>query len=176
MRHLRILLCLLGLAAAVAPLRAQREPLPPDDLATVQKQWPDAKRTVTGLRYVITEPGTGEPAAPGDMVSVNYKGMLLDGKVFDQAPKLPERPDPFTFRLGRGQVIQGWDQGIKLMRLGSKMTLIVPYELGYGTRGDPPKIPRRATLVFEVEMVKIERAEPMHSQLPPVVDPKKKKK
>jgi FKBP-type peptidyl-prolyl cis-trans isomerase len=173
MRHLRLLVCLFGLVAALAPLRAQREKLSPEDLAVVEKQWPTAKKTVTGLRYVTQAEGTGDVAAEGDLVSVLYKGMLLDGRVFDQ---MLSADKPFTFRLGRGQVIEGWDQGLKLMRLGSKATLIIPFELAYGTRGDPPKIPRQATLVFEVELIKIERATPLHSQMPPAPDPKAKKK
>jgi len=175
MRHLRLLVCLLGLLSAVASLQAQREKFPPEDLKIVETRWPNAKKTSTGLRYVIQEEGTGAPAAPGDLVSVNYRGLLLDGRVFDQAPK-PEKPEPFPFRLGRGQVIEGWDQGIQLMRLGTKMTLIIPYELGYGTRGNLPEIPGRATLVFEVEMVKIERYVPIPSTLPATPDPKAKKK
>ena len=175
MRNLRLLVCLLGLFPTVASLHAQREKLPPEDLTIVEKRWPNAKKTSTGLRYVIQEEGTGEPAAPGDMVSVNYRGLLLNGTVFDQAPK-PEKPEPFTFRLGREQVIEGWDQGIQLMRGGTKMTLIIPYELGYGTRGNLPEIPGRATLVFEIEMVKIERYLPGQSDLPAVPDPKAKKK
>jgi FKBP-type peptidyl-prolyl cis-trans isomerase len=175
MRNLRLLVCLLGLFSAVAALHAQREKLPPEDLTIVEQRWPNAKKTSTGLRYVIQEEGTGAPAAPGDLVSVHYRGLLLNGKVFDQSPK-PDKPEPFTFRLGRGQVIEGWDQGIQLMRVGTKMTLIIPYELGYGTRGDLPEIPGRATLVFEVEMVKIERYVPAQSNLPAPLDPKTKKK
>ena len=175
MRHLRLYLCLLGLVSTVAGLHAQREKLPYEDLLTVEKRWPNAKKTSTGLRYVMEAEGTGEPAAPGDTVSVNYRGLLLDGRVFDQAPK-PGHPDPFTFRLGRAQVIEGWDQGIQLMRVGSKMTLIIPFELGYGTRGNLPDIPGRATLVFEVEMVKIERYVPIPSIMPATPDPKAKKK
>jgi FKBP-type peptidyl-prolyl cis-trans isomerase len=175
MRYLHLFVCLLGLLATVAPLHAQREKFPTEDLAVVEKRWPNAKKTSTGLRYVIQEEGTGAPAAPGDLVSVNYRGLLLDGKVFDYAPKA-DKPEPFTFRLGRGQVIEGWDQGLQLMRLGTKITLIIPFELGYGTRGDLPEIPGRATLVFEVEMVKIERYVPIPSIMPAAPDPKAKKK
>jgi len=170
----RLFACLLGIAA-VAPLCAQRERLPAEDLAIVEQRWPTAKKTSTGLRYIITKEGTGECAAPGDLVSVCFRGCLLNGKVFDEMPR-PGRSEPFTFRLGREQVIEGWDQGLQLLRLGGKMTLIVPYELGYGTRGNLPTIPGRATLVFEIELVKIEAAKPLPSQLPPVPDPRAKKK
>lgn len=168
MKRLRYLLSLLCLTVLVDSLHAQRERLSPEDLAVVQQKWPNAKRTTSGLRYVITEPGTGEPARHGDQVTVLYKGMLIDGKVFNEATN---RDQPFTFRLGRGQVIEGWDQGLRFMREGAKMTLIVPYELGYGTRGNPPMVPRQATLIFEIEMLKIERAAPLSSHLPPPPKP-----
>jgi len=73
-------------------------------------------------------------------------------------------------------VIEAWDQAMKLMREGGKMTLIVPYELGYGTRGNPPRVPRQATLVFEIELLKIERAIPVASHYPTPPEDKKKKK
>jgi FKBP-type peptidyl-prolyl cis-trans isomerase len=140
--------------AAPVVVHAQREKLPPEDLEIVEKTWPDAKRTSTGIRTLVLKPGEGELAKPGDLVSVLYKGQLLDGKVFDETK---DASKPFTFRLGRGQVIDGWEQGLQLMRPGEKRLLIIPFELGYGTRGDPPKIPRRATLVFEVELVDIKK-------------------
>ena len=86
------------------------------------------------------------------MVAVLYTGKLLDGTVFDQAQ---DAAKPFTVRVGRGQVIEGWEEGLQLLRAGERRLLIVPYELGYGTRGSPPKIPRRATLIFEVELIAI---------------------
>ncbi|MFA5263650.1 MAG: FKBP-type peptidyl-prolyl cis-trans isomerase [Opitutaceae bacterium] len=176
MRRLRLLLHILCLAVFVSslPVYAQREKLSSEDLAIVNQRWPGAKRTVTGIRYVIHEPGNGDLAASGDVVSVLCKASLLNGLVFNESmnPK-----DPFTFRVDRGQVIEGWEQGIKLMREGGKMTLIVPYELGYGTRGNPPLVPRQATLIFEIELLKIVRAVPVTSHLPPSppADPKKKK-
>jgi FKBP-type peptidyl-prolyl cis-trans isomerase len=165
------LLRLTFLSAALAlplALQAQREKLSPEDLAFVEKTWPNAKSTGTSLRTEVLAPGTGESPAPGDRVSVLYKGMLLDGTVFDQADD-PARA--FAFRLGRGNVIEGWEEGLQLMRTGEKRRFIIPFELAYGTRGDPPKIPRRATLVFEVELLKIEKGES-----PPPPSPKKKEK
>jgi FKBP-type peptidyl-prolyl cis-trans isomerase len=135
-----------------AVVRAQREKLPPEDLEMVQKTWPDAKRTATGLRYKILAEGKGDLAKPGDLLRVLYTGWLLNGTQFDQAI---DRAKPFEFRLGRDLVIQGWDQGLQLMRPGEKRLFIVPYELGYGSRGQPPLIPPRATLVFEVELLEI---------------------
>jgi FKBP-type peptidyl-prolyl cis-trans isomerase len=140
--------------ASPVVLQAQREKLSPEDLEIVEKNWPDAKRTSTGLRSVVLKEGAGELVKTGDLVSVVYKGQLLDGKVFDET-KDPTKP--FSFRVGRGQVIDGWEQGLQMMRPGEKRVLIVPFELGYGTRGDPPKIPKRATLVFEVEVVDVKQ-------------------
>lgn len=133
----------------VAPLTAfsQREKLPPDDLEFVNKTWPNAKVTSTGLRYVMLEEGKGDLAKPGDKVSVNYAGWLLDGTMFDKAM---DEKKPIQFRLGRSLVIEGWDQAIQLMKPGGHCVFIVPSELAYGTRGHPPSIPGDATLVFEV--------------------------
>ncbi len=138
-------------------LWAQREKLPPEDLAIVEQRWPEAVRTSTGLRTILLRPGHGAKPVRGDQVSVNYTGSLLNGKVFDQNQ---DPQNPFTFRVGRGQVIDGWEYGLQLMQEGEKRLFIVPYELGYGTRGNLPKIPRRATLVFEVELLKVEKATP----------------
>jgi FKBP-type peptidyl-prolyl cis-trans isomerase len=143
-----------GLLAAPLALHAQREKLPPEDLAIVEQTWPEAKRTSTGLRTLVLKPGEGPLVQRGDQVEVLYKGQLLDGKVFDQSQ---DPSKPFTFRVGRGYVIEGWEQGLQLMRPGEKRLLIIPFELGYGTRGDPPKIPRRATLVFEIELLSVKK-------------------
>jgi FKBP-type peptidyl-prolyl cis-trans isomerase len=141
---------LLGLAAA--PLHAQREKLPMEDLEFVEKKWPDAKRTFTGLRYIILKPGDTAGPSPekGMEVTVLYKGMLLDGTVFDQSPD-PEHP--LKIRLGRGGLIEGWEQALQKMHKGEKLLLIVPPEMAYGSRGRPPTIKRNATLVFEMELV-----------------------
>jgi len=159
LRFTTLLTLLTLLAATLAPLalHAQREKLSAQDLAYVQKTWPDAKATSTGLRTLVMRPGAGDKPAPGDQVSVLYKGMLIDGRIFDQT-KDPSQP--FTFRVGRGMVIEGWEEGLQLMQVGEKRLFIIPYELAYGTRGDPPRIPRRATLVFEVELLKVVKPDP----------------
>lgn len=138
------------LAAAAPSLQAQREKLPAADLEVVEKSWPQARKTTTGLRYVILREGEGPSPKPGDKVNVLYVGRLLDGKVFDEA-KDPSQP--FTFRVRRDMVIEGWDQVLQLMRKGEKRLVIIPPEMGYGTRGQPPKIGRNATLVFEIELL-----------------------
>jgi FKBP-type peptidyl-prolyl cis-trans isomerase len=147
---------LLGLILALtAPaLHAQREKLPPEDVEFVEKNWPNAKKTNTGIRYVVLQPGTGETPKPGDKIAVLYVGKLLNGTVFDQAT---EKDKAFTFRVARDQVIQGWDQIFQQIKVGEKRIVIIPGELAYGTRGQPPKIPRNATLVFEVELLEIKR-------------------
>jgi FKBP-type peptidyl-prolyl cis-trans isomerase len=131
-------------------LHAQREKLPPEDLEYVEKTWPDAKKTMTGIRYVILKEGEGDTPKPGDKVNVLYVGRLLDGKVFDQAT---DPKQPFTFRVRRESVIEGWDQILQLMKRGEKRLVIIPPELAYGTRGQPPKIGRNQTLVFEMELL-----------------------
>jgi FKBP-type peptidyl-prolyl cis-trans isomerase len=158
---MRFFRCLAVLFLLIVPavVRAQREKLPPEDLEVVQKTWPNAKRTATGLRYVVLAEGKGELAKPGDLVSVLYTGWLLDGTKFDQSI---DRTKPFEFRLGRSLVIEGWDQGLQLMRPGERRLLIVPFELGYGSLGQRPAIPPRATLVFEVELLGVKKLQPSH--------------
>ncbi len=146
---LRLLLIAAGLALLPLTLQAQREKLPPEDLAWVEQNFPNAKKSNTGIRYDILESGTGEKAKPGDMVSVLYVGRLLNGQTFDQ---VSDREKPFRFRVGRGHVIQGWDQILQLMRPGDKWVVIIPSELAYGSRGTG-RVPRDATLVFMMELL-----------------------
>jgi FKBP-type peptidyl-prolyl cis-trans isomerase len=149
---LLILACVLAAPAAV---HAQREKLPPDDLDLVEKTWPQARKTNTGIRYVIEREGQGAMPVPGEIVAVLYTGSLLQGgKKFDEDL---DPAHPFTFRLARGLVIVGWDQVIQLMKPGEKRLVIVPAELAYGTHGQPPTIPRDATLVFTIELLSIKR-------------------
>jgi FKBP-type peptidyl-prolyl cis-trans isomerase len=155
---MRSLSCRFGLffllLLAAPALRAQREKLPPDDLEYVEKTWPAAQITNTGIRYIIQREGEGAPPAPGDLVSVLYSGRLLNGTTFD-ASSDPTRP--FVFRVGREVVIQGWDYVMQQMKRGERRLIIVPPELGYGTRGQPPRVPRNATLVFVIELLDIKR-------------------
>jgi FKBP-type peptidyl-prolyl cis-trans isomerase len=155
MRYL-LTLALAGLLLAPAALHAQRERLSPDDLDFVEKTWPNAKKTNTGIRYIIEKPGTGEPANPGDKVFVLFTGRLLNGKMFDQAT---DRQNPMSFRVRRGFVIEGWDQVLQLMKAGEKRLVIIPPDFAYGSRGQIPSIPPDSTLVFEIEILKIERVD-----------------
>ena len=150
-RHLSCLLFVL-LGLVTVPLHAQREKLPMEDLEFVEKTWPDTKRTYTGLRYIVLKPGEQGGPVPqkGMEVAVLYKGMLLNGTVFDQTP---DAEHPLKIRLGRGGLIDGWEEALQKMRKGEKWLLIVPPELAYGARGKPPVIKRNATLVFEMELL-----------------------
>lgn len=151
-RLIFVSLALLGLG--LPPLQAQREKLPPEDREYVETKWPDAKHTYTGLRYIVLKKPekTGSSPVPGMVVTVNYKGMLLNGTVFDAS----DDAHPLKTRLGRGELIDGWEEALQKMQKGEKWLLIVPPEMGYGARGKPPAIPRRATLVFEMELVDFE--------------------
>ncbi len=148
----RILFLIVTSVLLVSAAHAQREKLPPRDLMIVEEKFPQAERTSTGLWTELLRQGTGRQPERGEHVAVLYRGMLLDGTVFDERQNPAE---PFKFQLDRGQVIDGWEYGLLMMREGEKRLLIVPYELGYGTRGRSPDIPRMATLVFEVELLKI---------------------
>ena len=106
--------------------------------------------TSSGLKYVDEVVGTGASPTLGKMVSVHYTGTLTNGTKFDSSR---DRGEPYTFPIGRGQVIKGWDEGIMTMKVGGKRKLIIPPELGYGASGRPPKIPGNATLLFDVELV-----------------------
>ncbi len=107
--------------------------------------------TASGLKYVIHEEGKGEKPKRGEQVSVNYYGMFdTDGTMFDNSWS---RGMPHTFPLGQGQVIQGWDEALALFNKGTKATLFIPANLGYGAQGNPPTIPGDAALVFYVELV-----------------------
>lgn len=107
----------------------------------------------TQLTIQDTVVGTGAEATPGQSVTVHYVGMLPDGTVFDASR--PRGEEGFTFPLGGGMVIAGWDQGVAGMKVGGKRTLIIPPDLAYGEAGIPGAIPPSATLIFEVELLKV---------------------
>jgi FKBP-type peptidyl-prolyl cis-trans isomerase len=109
-------------------------------------------KTESGLEYIEVEAGEGVQAEAGKTVDVHYTGKLQDGTVFDSSHT---RSAPISFKLGIGQVIKGWDEGIALMKVGGKAQLIIPPDLGYGERGAGGVIPPNATLVFDVELVDV---------------------
>lgn len=106
--------------------------------------------TPSGLKYVDQVVGTGEAAVAGRNVSVHYTGWLENGKKFDSSV---DRGQPFSFPLGAGRVIKGWDEGVQGMKVGGKRKLTIPSDLGYGSRGAGGVIPPNATLVFDVELL-----------------------
>jgi FKBP-type peptidyl-prolyl cis-trans isomerase len=106
----------------------------------------------TDLKIEKLNSGQGRSPAKGDRVTVHYTGWLLTGEKFDSSV---DRGDPFTFTLGDGEVIAGWDLGVATLRIGDKARLTIPPELGYGPGGYPGAIPPNATLVFEVELLEI---------------------
>ena len=113
------------------------------------------KVTASGLAYKILKASTGKKPKATDSVEVHYHGMLIDGTVFDSSV---ERKKKITFPLNR--VIKGWTEGLQLIGVGGKVKLVIPSELAYGEQGAPPKIPGGATLIFEVELFKVNAAPP----------------
>lgn len=107
----------------------------------------------SGLKYQDLEPGTGDKAEAGMKVSVHYSGWLENGSKFDSSL---DRNEPFSFVLGKGQVIRGWDEGVAGMLVGGKRRLSIPPQLGYGSRGAGGVIPPNATLIFEVELLAVQ--------------------
>jgi FKBP-type peptidyl-prolyl cis-trans isomerase len=140
------LLAFAGEAAAAdagKPVEAKPEPKAEAKMGEVVK-------TISGLQYEILKAGTGAEAKAGQMVSVHYVGTLTDGKKFDSSR---DRGEPFQFKLGAGQVIKGWDEGVAGMKAGELRKLTIPASIGYGARGAGGVIPPNATLIFEVELI-----------------------
>lgn len=111
-----------------------------------------ATQMPSGLQYIDVVTGGGDEARAGQDVTVHYTGWLTTGQQFDSSRG---RNQPFSFRLGAGNVIQGWDQGVVGMRVGGQRRLIIPADLGYGARGAAGVIPPNATLIFDVELLRV---------------------
>jgi len=109
--------------------------------------------TASGLKYSDLVVGAGESPRPGQMVTVHYTGTLENGTKFDSSV---DRGQPFTFQIGVGRVIKGWDEGVMTMKVGGRRKLIIPPNLGYGARGAGGVIPPNATLIFEVELLGVQ--------------------
>lgn len=138
----------------VVPVQAQDKPSQETPQDAAKQEAPKMQKTASGLEYVILESGKGSQAQKGQKVQVHYRGTLPDGKEFDSSYK---RGKPLSFTLGVGQVIKGWDEGIALLKPGGKAKLVIPPQLAYGARGVPPTIPPNATLIFDVELIGIEK-------------------
>ena len=135
----RLFVSAILLALAVAPLSA---------LAAGEVTTP------SGLRVIDVKPGTGPVPRAGQTVTVNYTGWLfVDGKKGKKFDSSLDRGEPFSFTLGQGEVIKGWDEGLATMRVGGKRTLIIPPDLGYGASGAGSDIPPGATLIFDIDLL-----------------------
>ena len=120
--------------------------------AALEKLAAGFDKTDSGLRYKIIQKGSGAKSVKGKNVSVHYKGQLEDGTVFDSSYT---RKEPIDFVLGVGQVIKGWDEGLQLLNVGDKARLVIPSHLAYGSQGAGGVIPPDATLIFDVELMKV---------------------
>jgi FKBP-type peptidyl-prolyl cis-trans isomerase FkpA len=151
------LLLSVALAAALVAASAsadEKKPTAPSELE--KKSESKMIKTPSGLQYEDTKVGTGETATKGQTCVMHYTGWLWEngakGKKFDSSL---DRGAPFSFPLGQGRVIKGWDEGVATMKVGGKRTLLIPPDLGYGARGAAGVIPPNATLIFEVELLEI---------------------
>jgi FKBP-type peptidyl-prolyl cis-trans isomerase len=125
-----------------------------DDPQAKDKKEEKVITTKSGLKYVELKEGTGDEAKAGQVVEVHYTGWLKDGTKFDGSK---DRNQPFSFKLGAGKVIKGWDEGVAGMKVGGKRKLIIPPELAYGKRGAGGVIPPDAELTFEVELLAVKK-------------------
>jgi FKBP-type peptidyl-prolyl cis-trans isomerase len=148
-----VLVLLLAACSVAAPQASESEPV---DSGAVAEEAEDSgaademMTTDSGLQYVILEEGSGDAPQPGDTVRVHYTGTLEDGTQFDSSAGR----DPIEFALGTGRVIPGWDEGIALLKEGSKARFVIPPNLAYGDR-ENGAIPANSTLIFEVELVEV---------------------
>ena len=139
-------------AAPINPTAAIVTNVNENNTLIAQKDMSDEKvvTTPSGLKYTVIKEGTGATPETGQTVTVHYTGTLDDGTKFDSSR---DRDRPFDFKLGVGQVIKGWDEGLSTMKVGERRKLIIPPDLGYGARGAGGVIPPNATLIFDVELL-----------------------
>jgi peptidylprolyl isomerase len=151
MRNVEKFIVLLLLIVAIAiPACSQKEAKGTTDKSTEPRAAVGAVKTASGLSYIDLVKGTGAAPTSGKNVTVHYTGWLEDGKKFDSSL---DRGQPFVFRIGAGEVIPGWDEGVMSMRVGGKRKLVIPSSMGYGAAGAGGVIPPNATLIFEVELL-----------------------
>ncbi len=147
----------IGAAALVGAawyIAAPRERAQRAQILIISPQPSASSRMEPQLQIQDLTVGTGTQAKTGDIITVNYVGTFTDGKKFDSSY---DKNQPFSFKLGAGQVIKGWDQGLIGMKVGGKRTLTIPGALAYGEKGFPGFIPPNATLVFEVELLNVQQ-------------------
>lgn len=136
--------------AAVQPLATANPTNPLMAMTEAESLSDDYTTTPSGLRYKDIVVGTGESPQTGQTVTVHYTGTLTNGSKFDSSR---DRGQPFSFPIGAGRVIKGWDEGVATMKMGGRRELVIPPELGYGSRGAGGVIPPNATLIFDVELL-----------------------
>lgn len=139
---------------ALAGVSYADDPVPKPTEVTMQKTDAQATTTASGLQYIDFKVGDGPSPQKGETAIVHYTGWLDDGKKFDASR---DHGKPFGFKVGAGQVIKGWDEGVASMKVGGSRRLIVPPELGYGARGAGNVIPPNARLTFDVELLEIRK-------------------
>ncbi len=143
----------IGSADAISATNiSQPQPIQSTAIAVAATKGAKATTTRSGLKYTILKAGTGAKPKPGQEVFVHYTGTLTNGKKFDSSR---DRGEPFSFKVGTGQVIPGWDEALSTMKVGERRKLTIPAKLGYGARGAGADIPPNATLIFDVELLKL---------------------
>jgi len=153
MRNVEKFIVLLLLLAAISiPACSQKEAKSVPEKSAETPAATGAVKTASGLSYTDLVKGSGAAPVSGKSVTVHYTGWLEDGKKFDSSV---DRGQPFVFRIGAGEVIPGWDEGVMSMRVGGKRKLFIPAQLGYGAAGAPGAIPPNANLIFEVELLDV---------------------
>jgi FKBP-type peptidyl-prolyl cis-trans isomerase len=158
-RQFGIVLTLFAILVVVFGCGSSEKPSAPGATSTPSTSGPmkvngQPTTTASGLQYWDIVVGTGATATPGSAVKVHYSGFLTNGQKFDSSR---DRGEPFSFPLGAGQVIKGWDEGVAGMKVGGQRQLRISPALGYGAAGAPGAIPPNATLIFDVELLEVDK-------------------